>query len=42
MTLRPELTQHAGLAADNLGRDQKGVTAILGFPNVKCLESLTA
>ncbi len=29
-------SEHAGLAADNLGRDQKGVTTILGFPNVKC------
>ncbi len=35
-------SEHAGLAADNIGRDQKGVTTILGFPNVKCLESLTA
>ncbi len=35
-------SQHAGLTAGNLGRDQKGFAAILGFPNVKCLESLTA
>ncbi len=27
-------SQHAGLAADNSGRDQKGAAAILGFPNV--------
>ncbi len=31
-------SQHAGLEADNLGRDQRGVAAILGFPNAKHLE----
>ncbi len=36
---RRACSQHAGLEADNLGCDQRGVEAILEFHNAKYLES---